>query len=113
MHNVFFFFPEIWNEFWFLAEFYAEFFHEVQCVFRQVLLLHRTLFHCEWVVVVIIMQMGRIFQVNLQEIPNFVMRLAEVQVKNFIFVIQKLPFIILFQEAESSIWEILRLGVAI
>ena len=89
VNNVFFFFPEIWNKFWFFAEFYAEFFYEVQCIFREVLL-HRTLFHCEWVVIVIIMQMCRVFQVHLQEIPNFVMRLEEVQVKNFILVIRKL-----------------------
>ena len=47
-----------------------------------------------------LMQMGRVFQVNLQEIPNFVMCIAEVQVENFILTIQKLAIIILFQEIE-------------
>ena len=60
VNNVFFFFPEIWNKFGLFTEFYAEFFYEVQCIFREVLLLHRTLFHCEWIVVVIFMQMCRV-----------------------------------------------------
>ena len=93
-------------------------FYEVQCVLQEVLLFHRTLIHCEWVVVVLVMEMCWVLQFNLQEIPNFVMRLAEVQIRNFILMNQKLTTFIVLQKVESpnmgdAIWEILRLGLAI